>query len=62
VVVFRDVATATSTNPYNGVPANGAALQWTETRWLRVKDGAIVEHWSDLDRLGLLQQLGAVPS
>jgi predicted SnoaL-like aldol condensation-catalyzing enzyme len=29
---------------------------------VRVKDGRIVEHWNVVDRLGLLQQLGAMPA
>jgi predicted SnoaL-like aldol condensation-catalyzing enzyme len=28
---------------------------------VRVDDGRIVEHWNVVDRLGLLQQLGAIP-
>lgn len=62
MVAFHDVATATSTNEFNGIPANGARLEWTEIHWLRVRDGAIVEHWSNIDRLGIMQQLGAIPS
>jgi steroid delta-isomerase-like uncharacterized protein len=62
MVAFHDVATATSTNEYQGVPPNGAKLEWTEIHWLRVEDGAVVEHWSSIDRLGILLQLGAVPS
>jgi len=27
----------------------------------RIADGKIVEHWSTIDALGLLVQLGAVP-
>jgi predicted SnoaL-like aldol condensation-catalyzing enzyme len=28
---------------------------------VRLVDGRIVEHWNIVDRLGLLQQLGALP-
>ena len=28
----------------------------------RVEDGKIVESWSQVDRLGVLQQIGAVPT
>jgi hypothetical protein len=27
----------------------------------RIEDGKIVEHWSEVDNLGLMQQLGVVP-
>jgi predicted ester cyclase len=62
MVAFYDIATATSTNDYNGAPPNGARLEGTEIHWLRVQDRSIVEHWSNIDRLGILQQLGAVPA
>lgn len=29
---------------------------------VRVEGGQIVEHWNVVDRLGLLQQLGALPA
>jgi hypothetical protein len=29
---------------------------------LRVRDGLIAEAWDEVDMLGVLQQLGAVPS
>jgi predicted ester cyclase len=29
---------------------------------VRLEDGRIVEHWNIVDRLGLLQQLGALPA
>jgi hypothetical protein len=28
----------------------------------RVRDGRVVEQWAELDMLGLLQQIGAVPA
>lgn len=62
MVAFHDIATATSSNAYNGIPPNRARLEWTEIHWLRVRDGAIIEHWSNIDRLGIMQQLGAVPN
>ena len=33
----------------------------TEIHWLRIADGKIVEHWTNFDQLGILQQLGALP-
>jgi steroid delta-isomerase-like uncharacterized protein len=62
MAAFRDIATATSTSTYNGIPPNGAHLEWTEIHWLRVRNGAIVEHWSNIDRLAIMQQLDAIPS
>jgi steroid delta-isomerase-like uncharacterized protein len=59
--VFHDIVTATSENEFFGVRPNGAALEWTEIHWLRIRDGRIVEHWTNFDQLGILRQLGAIP-
>ncbi len=44
-----------------GVPPSGAHLEWSEIHFLRVADDQIVEHWTNFDQLGVLQQLGAIP-
>jgi steroid delta-isomerase-like uncharacterized protein len=44
-----------------GIPRTGNKLETTAIAIHRIADGKIVEHWSDRDDLGLLQQLGAVP-
>jgi steroid delta-isomerase-like uncharacterized protein len=60
--VFHDHVTATSSDDFFGVPANGAALHWTEIHWVRIRAGQIVEHWTNFDQLGILMQLGAIPA
>jgi steroid delta-isomerase-like uncharacterized protein len=62
LVVFHDHVTSTSKGEFLGVPPNGKKIQWTEIHFLRVADGQIVEHWTNFDQLGILQQLGAIPS
>jgi steroid delta-isomerase-like uncharacterized protein len=62
LVVFHDHVTATSKGDFLGVPPNGKTIEWTEIHFLRVADGRIVEHWTNFDQLGILQQLGAIPS
>jgi steroid delta-isomerase-like uncharacterized protein len=62
LVVFHDTAEATSTGDFLGVPPNGKHLEWTEIHFLRVANNQIVEHWSNFDQLGILRQLGAIPS
>jgi steroid delta-isomerase-like uncharacterized protein len=62
LVVFHDHVTATSTGEFFGVPPSGKPLAWTEIHFLRVRDGQIVEHWTNFDQLGILMQLGAIPS
>ena len=61
LVVFHDHVTATSTGDFFGAPANGKPIGWTEIHFLRVADGQIVEHWTNLDQLGILRQLGVIP-
>jgi steroid delta-isomerase-like uncharacterized protein len=61
-VVFHDHVEATSADAFFGVAANGAKIAWTEIHWLRIANGQIVEHWTNFDQLGILKQLGALPS
>ena len=42
------------------VPATGAEIRESAVAIHRIKGGRIVEHWSDRDDLGLMQQLGVV--
>jgi predicted ester cyclase len=53
---------ATRRGPFFGVPANGKKLEWTEIHFLKIANGQIVEHWTNFDQLGILRQLGAIPS
>jgi steroid delta-isomerase-like uncharacterized protein len=62
IVVFNDHVEATNEGEFFGVPANGARLSWTEIHMLRVRDNQIVEHWTNFDQFGILQQLGAIPA
>ena len=61
-VVERTTARATNTGEFNGIPATGNQVSWTEIHIYRLKDGKIVEQWSEIDLLGLLTQLGAIPA
>jgi steroid delta-isomerase-like uncharacterized protein len=61
-VMFRDTTTATHRGEFQGIPASGRELAWTEMHFFRVRDGQIAEHWANFDQLGILVQMGAVPS
>jgi steroid delta-isomerase-like uncharacterized protein len=61
MVAFHDHVTATSRGEFFGVPPSGSRIEWTEIHWLRIADGRIVEHWTNFDQFGILQQLGALP-
>lgn len=45
-----------------GIPRTGNKLEMTATVIHRIEDGMLVEKWSDKDELGLMQQLGVIPS
>lgn len=61
-VLTRWRATGTNRGSFLGRPPTGKQVTITGM-WLdRVQDGQIVESWANWDTLGLLQQLGWVPS
>ncbi len=60
-VIERTTARATHTGEFNGIPPTGKQVAWTEIHIYRLQDGKVVELWSEIDLLGLLVQLGAVP-
>ncbi len=60
-VIERTSAAATHTGDFNGIPATGNKVVWTEIHIYRIENGKIAEMWSEVDLLGLLVQLGAIP-
>jgi steroid delta-isomerase-like uncharacterized protein len=61
-VVVRWSASGTNTGVFNGMPPTGKAATSSGITIFRLQDGRIVEEWSQSDMLGLLQQLGVIPS
>ncbi len=61
-VVERNTVTATHTGEFNGIPATGRKVTWTEIDLYKLHDGKVVELWPEIDFLGLLTQLGAIPA
>jgi steroid delta-isomerase-like uncharacterized protein len=57
-VVARLTSSATPTGEFMGVPAAGKRYTIGELHWFRVRDGQLVEHWHQMDGLGLMRQLG----
>lgn len=60
-VIERTTARATSKGVFNGVPPTDKPVQWTEIHIYRLERGKIAEHWGEIDLLGLMAQLGAIP-
>ena len=61
-VIERTQTTATHTGEFNGIPATGRQVGWTEIHIYRLENGKIAEQWTEIDLLGLLVQLGAIPA
>jgi steroid delta-isomerase-like uncharacterized protein/4-oxalocrotonate tautomerase family enzyme len=54
--------TATHTGKFGDIPASGNKITVTSIGIDRVINGKITEGWGELNMLGMLQQMGAIPS
>ena len=61
-VAVRFIGTGTHQGDLFGIPPTGKAIKSTGINIFRIEDGKIVEHWNNADDLGVLQQLGVIPS
>ena len=43
------------------MPPTGKSFATTQTHWMRVKDGKVIEHWANRDDQGTAMQLGWIP-
>lgn len=60
-VVTRWTAQGTHHGEFQGIPPTGRQVKLTGIDIDRVAAGKVVECWMNMDELGLLQQLGAIP-
>jgi steroid delta-isomerase-like uncharacterized protein len=60
--VIRMTFRGTHEGDFYGVPASGNEVEVTSIGIDRVQDGKITEGWGELNMLGLMQQIGAIPS
>jgi predicted ester cyclase len=60
-VISRIVGRGRHTGDFLGIPASNKDVTMEGIAIHRVVDGKVVEHWSQVDALGLLSQIGAVP-
>ncbi|RAX43986.1 ester cyclase [Arthrobacter sp. AQ5-06] len=56
------ILTGTHRGEMAGMAATGKNVEFGTTDIIRVEDGKVAEHWGTTDNLGLMQQIGAVPS
>ena len=56
-VVARVTSRARQVGPFMGMPATGRKYEIGEIHIFRLRDGKIVEHWYQMDAMGLMRQL-----
>jgi predicted ester cyclase len=61
-VTVRVRAWGTQTGELFGIPPTGRRMETTGIAIYRIAEGKIVEHWNEVDMLGSMQQLGAIPT
>lgn len=61
-VATRWSITATHDHDAFGVPATGKRVAAEGMNFYRLADGKITDVWTQFDQLGLMQQLGAIPT
>jgi steroid delta-isomerase-like uncharacterized protein len=60
-VAVRLATSATHVGDFMGLSPSGNRYTIGEIHIFRIRDGQIVEHWHQLDAIGLMRQLGAMP-
>jgi predicted ester cyclase len=61
-LVMRATGYGTNTGSFFGMPPTGKEVSWVGLRILRVENGKFVEGVAEFDQVGILQQMGIVPS
>jgi steroid delta-isomerase-like uncharacterized protein len=61
-VVTRYTVRGTNTGPLFGMPPTGKQATISGIDVSRLVGGKFVEHWEQFDQLGLMQQLGVIPT
>ena len=61
-IVSRVISRGTHKGEFHGIPPTGKEVTGTIILITRIADGKFVEDWESRDDLGLLQQLGVIPS
>ena len=61
-VVIRQTWSGTHKGEFMGVPPTGKSVSFGVIDILRIAGGKCVEHWGQMDNMGLMQQLGVIPA
>ena len=62
LVAVRWTSTGTHKGPLFGIPATGRAVRVNAMVVYRIEDGRLAEGWINRDDLGMMRQLGVVPT
>jgi len=60
-VASRMALEGTHKGPLMGIPPTGRHVKWSFISLHRIADDKIAEHWTEMDTMGLMQQLGVIP-
>jgi steroid delta-isomerase-like uncharacterized protein len=61
-VVVRQTWSGTQQGEFLGVPPTGKSVSFGVIDIVRFAGGKAVEHWGVMDAMGMMQQLGAIPT
>jgi len=61
-VVIRQTWSGTHKGEFMGIPPTGKSVSFGVIDIIRMAGGKGVEHWGQMDSMGLMQQLGAIPT
>jgi steroid delta-isomerase-like uncharacterized protein len=61
-VAVRFNVTATHKGKFQNVPPTGKEVSFSGMAFLTLRDGKITEEWATADMMGLMQQIGAIPT
>jgi predicted ester cyclase len=62
IVAGRLIMSGTHEGPLMGMPPTGRSVRQDHLHFVRFRDGKAVEHWGVRDELGMMQQLGTIPT
>jgi steroid delta-isomerase-like uncharacterized protein len=62
IVAVRWVGEVTHQGMFNGIPATGKKISVCGINMYAIEEGKISREWEQMDSLGMLQQLGVLPS
>jgi len=61
-VAVRLTTGATQVGEFMGMPPSGKRYEIEEIHIFRLRGGKVVEHWHQFDQMGMMRQLGLMPT